>query len=82
MEAKHTYLEYLWLDGSGLTIRSKTMVVEKKIKSVDELSWWTYDGSSCGQATTADSEIWLKPVAMHPDPFRKPNGFLVICENF
>lgn len=45
---KYTFVEYIWVDGSGLTIRGKTKVVEGSIKSVEDLPWWTYDGSSTG----------------------------------
>lgn len=31
---------------------------------------------------TDDSEIWLKPVVLFKDPFRKPNGLICLCENF
>jgi len=45
---KFSFVEYIWVDGSGLTIRGKTKVVEGSIKSVEDLPWWTYDGSSTG----------------------------------
>ena len=47
------------------------------------MEWWTYDGSSCEQAVTINSEIWLKPVAMFKDPFRVTcNSILVLCETY
>lgn len=75
-------MEYIWVDCTSTRLRCKTKVIEGKIDSVDDLDWWTYDGSSTGQAVTKDSEIWMKPVALFKDPFRKPNGYLAICENF
>ena len=45
---KYTFVEYIWVDGSGLTIRGKTKVVEGNVESVNDLPWWTYDGSSTG----------------------------------
>ncbi len=51
-------------------------------KDVAELPWWNYDGSSCYQATTENSEVLLKPVAMYRDPFRKNDNILVLCESF
>lgn len=40
----------------------------------EELPMWNFDGSSTGQAPGADSDVYLKPAAVFPDPFRgKPN---------
>lgn len=42
--------EYVWLGGSMSDLRSKTKTLSKKVKSVDDLPDWNYDGSSTGQA--------------------------------
>jgi glutamine synthetase len=79
----HTFAEYIWIDGTGKSVRSKTRTYKKKITSLDELDWWTFDVSSCYQAVTGDSEIWLKPVCMVKDPFRQNcNALLVLCETY
>jgi glutamine synthetase len=77
-----TFAEYIWIDGSGEQVRGKTKVIKGKVTSIEELDWWTYDGSSTNQATTEESEIWLKPVFMCPDPFREGFGIIVLCEGY
>ena len=49
---------------------------------MNNLPRWSYDGSSTQQATTDDSEIFLKPVAFYRDPFFRGNNLLVLCETF
>lgn len=77
--------EYVWLGGAetvrgGFDMRCKTMTLDKKPTSVDELKVWNYDGSSTNQAPGEDSEVLIKPVAMFPDPFRRGDNILVLCE--
>lgn len=73
--------EYVWIDGAG-SMRSKCRTLEKKVTAVDEIPEWNFDGSSCYQATTENSEIVIKPVAYFPDPFRGGDNILVLTESF
>ena len=74
--------EYVWIDGSGITLRSKCRTLEGKITSLDQLPEWNYDGSSCYQAAAENSEIIMRPVAYFPDPFRGGDNILVMCHTF
>merc|ERR1712178_454151 len=74
--------EYVWIDGSGITLRSKCRTLDGPVNSVDDLPEWNYDGSSCYQAPTDNSEIIMKPCAVFRDPFRKGNHVLVMTETF
>ena len=73
---------YIWIDGTGEGLRSKTKTLEKKPTSVSELPVWNYDGSSTYQAEGSNSDTYLKPVKMYPDPFRRGDNILVMCETY
>lgn len=73
--------EYVWVGGSGDDLRSKTKtIVTDEVKCIDDIPIWNYDGSSTGQAPGEDSEVYLKPIKMFRDPFRRGNNILVLCE--
>jgi len=73
--------EYVWIGGSGSDLRCKTKTLDlEEVKSIKDLPIWNYDGSSTGQAPGKDSEVYLKPVQIYPDPFRRGKNILVLCE--
>lgn len=74
--------EYIWIDGTGTTTRSKQRTLAHKVNSLEDLPEWNFDGSSTEQAETDNSEVVLRPVAFYPDPFRKGDNVLVLCETF
>ena len=74
--------EYIWIDGTGITLRSKCKTLPKKVTKLEEIPDWNYDGSSTWQASTSNSEVILKPVAFYPDPFRIGDNIIVLCETY
>ena len=75
--------EYVWIGVTGIDIRSKTMVLStEQVSHISELPDWNYDGSSTKQAEGHDSEVFLRPRKMIPDPFRGGNNILVLCDTW
>jgi len=73
---------YVWIDGTGEGMRSKVKCLDSKPSKVEELPEWNYDGSSCYQADGSNSDVYLKPVKMYPDPFTRGDNILVLCETY
>ena len=70
--------EYIWIDGQKPTakLRSKTKIVE----TGGEPPVWGFDGSSTEQAPGNLSDCVLNPVFVRPDPIRRGDDVLVLCE--
>jgi len=73
--------EYVWIDANGGT-RSKCKTLKGKVNSVKDLPEWNFDGSSTGQAPGDNSDVYLRPVAYYPDPWRLGDNILVMCETW
>ncbi|CRK86464.1 CLUMA_CG000074, isoform A [Clunio marinus] len=73
---------YIWIDGTGEGLRCKDRTLNFIPKSPKELPVWNYDGSSTYQALGENSDVYLHPVAIYRDPFRRGNHILVMCETY
>ena len=82
MDRPFTVCEYIWLDHNN-DFRSKTRVIHTPTKELTGLPIWNYDGSSTKQADGNSSEVFIKPVKVCPNPFRKVvGGLLVLCDTW
>jgi len=73
---------YVWIDGTGEGLRSKTRTLDKVPQKPSDCPIWNYDGSSTGQAEGQNSDVYLHPVAIFADPFRLGDNKLVLCEAY
>ena len=80
------WVEYIWLDHDN-NYRSKTRILNDDGSagpfSISKLPTWNFDGSSTQQADGEDSEVYIKPVYMVRDPFRRNcDSWLVLCDTW
>jgi glutamine synthetase len=73
---------YVWIDGSGENLRCKTRTSDFIPKKAEEMPIWNFDGSSTGQAEGSNSDVYLYPVALFNDPFRRGDNKIVLCETY
>ena len=79
-----SWIEYIWLDHDN-NYRSKTRILaaSEYASNIANIPIWNYDGSSTGQASGHDSEVYIKPVYMVRDPFRRQyDSWLVLCDTW
>jgi glutamine synthetase len=73
---------YVWIDGTGENLRCKTKTMDKEPTKPEDCSVWNFDGSSTEQAAGHNSDVYLKPIALFRDPFRRGKNKLVLCETY
>ncbi|KAI0472736.1 glutamine synthetase [Xylariaceae sp. FL0804] len=75
--------EYIWIDSEG-NVRSKSKTLLEIPKSgefkPEDLPIWNFDGSSTDQAPGDNSDVYLRPAAVFPDPIRGTPNILVLAE--
>ncbi|KIL96315.1 glutamine synthetase [Fusarium avenaceum] len=71
--------EYVWVDADGGT-RSKSRTLPEQDYKPEDLPVWNFDGSSTNQAPGDNSDVYLRPCAVYPDPFRGSPNIIVLAE--
>ncbi|XP_055333637.1 glutamine synthetase-like isoform X2 [Paramacrobiotus metropolitanus] len=73
---------YIWIDGTHENLRCKSRTLDSEPKSPEDLPIWNYDGWHTYQAEGSNSDVYLHPVALYPDPFTGGKNKLVLCETY
>jgi len=73
---------YVWIDGTGEQLRSKTKTINFIPKTPKDLPSWNFDGSCSYQAEGNNTDVYLTPVALYRDPFRGGNNKIALCETY
>ena len=82
LQSEKVIATYVWIDGSGDHTRGKSRTLDKEPERPEDLPVWNYDGSSTGQAQGENSDTFLYPRRIFPDPFRRGKNKLVLCDTY
>jgi glutamine synthetase len=63
----------------NINLQKSQTLPEKEYKPED-LPVWNFDGSSTNQAPGDNSDVYLRPCAVYPDPFRGSPNIIVLAE--
>jgi len=73
--------EYIWPGTHRIDTRSKTCTLDiARVESLKDIPEWEFDGSLTRQSYGTNADVVLRPVGFWPDPFRRGNHVLVLCE--
>lgn len=76
-------VEYVWIDGSGQHMRSRSRTFDFPISSHRDAPTWNCDGSECYfTENTKNAHVFLCPIAMYKDPMRRGKARIVLCDTY
>lgn len=73
---------YVWIDGTGLHIRSKDRTCDFIPSTHKDLPIWYFDGANTVQANPDNSDTFIFPEVLYHDPFRRGNHIMVLADTY
>ncbi|XP_063532310.1 glutamine synthetase 2 cytoplasmic-like [Cydia strobilella] len=73
---------YVWVDSSGIDLRSKDRTFGYVPKTPKDLPIWYFDGSNTGQASADNADTFIFPQRIYHDPFRRGSHIMVLADTY